>query len=130
MKITLLFISFFYLSFPAIAQDTIAVNVMYEFRHINDLEHPESPYTTNMILSIGKASSRYCSEKLYNENDKKAIEAKRKQQERMAGAPSGTLTAVAGGPLLTIGKQGAIINEQSTCCAYHGCRPWYRPRHG
>jgi GLPGLI family protein len=112
MKKIIVLYCFYILCAPAFAQDTVKLNVVYEFSYVRDLENNKDPYKANMILSLGKNSSRYCPEKLFNENDKKAIAARKRQQERMEGSPSGSTTVVAGSPMLTISKHGAIINEE------------------
>lgn len=95
----------------AFAQETIVLNVVYEFRYVRDLENKDMPYISNMVLSLGKQSSRYCTEKLYNENDKNGQLQKLKQQQ-VSTASAKPMTVVAGGPLLIVGKYGAIINEE------------------
>ncbi len=95
----------------AFAQETIVLNAVYEFRYVRDLEHKDMPYISNMVLSLGKQSSRYCTEKLYNENDKNAQLQRQKQQPAQATSAR-PMAAVAGGPLLIVGKYGAIINEE------------------
>lgn len=94
-----------------IAQETIVLNVMYEFKYVRDLENKDAPYQSNMILSLGKQTSRYCTEKLYNENDKNAQARKQKQQQAQAMS-SRPMTVATGGPLLRVGRYGAIINEE------------------
>lgn len=95
----------------SLAQETISLNVVYEFRYVRDLGNKNIPYITNMILSLGKHSSRYCTEKLYNENDKNAILARQKQQQVLSTSARPTVT-VSGGPMLLVNKFGAIINEE------------------
>lgn len=95
----------------AFAQETIVLNVVYEFRYVRDLDNKDMPYISNMVLSLGKQSSRYCTEKLYNENDKNA-ELRRQKQQQAQATSARPLTAAAGGPLLIVGKYGAIINEE------------------
>lgn len=96
---------------PALAQEKIVLNVIYEFRYVRDLSRENEPYNAIMVLSLGKNSSRYCSEKLYSENDKNAILEKQKQQKQI-GMSSKPITTVSGGPLLKINNNGAIINEE------------------
>ena len=112
MKKNIMFFGFLLLSIHSFAQETIKLNVVYEFNYIRDLENKDVPYKTNMVLSLGTNSSRYCTEKLFNENDKNAIEARKKEQERTDNAPSGSMLVVTGGPVLMVGKYGAIINEE------------------
>jgi GLPGLI family protein len=91
------------------AQETIVLNVVYEFKYVRDLENKDMPYISNMVLSLGKQSSRYCTEKLYNENDKNAQLQKQQQAQAVSAKP---MAVAAGGPLLIVGKYGAIINEE------------------
>ncbi len=93
------------------AQESISLNVTYEFSYVRDLESKEVPYTANMILSLGKQSSRYCTEKLYMDNNKRIQDEKKKQQEQASASPQ-PMTVVSGGPLLIVNKHGAIINEE------------------
>ncbi|MBX2922156.1 MAG: GLPGLI family protein [Chitinophagaceae bacterium] len=112
MKKNIILLSLLLLSVFAFAQEAIKLNVTYKFSYVRDLENKEAPYTSNMVLSLGKTSSRYCTEKLFNDNDKKIIEARKKEQERLQSMPSSGMTAVVGGPTLTVGKYGVIINEE------------------
>lgn len=93
------------------AQETISINVIYEFKYVRDTARRDHPYTASMILSLGKQSSRYCAEKLYLENDKNAAKKRAAQQERQQ-VSSGRTTIVSGGPMLIVNKYGAIINEE------------------
>ena len=90
------------------SQERVSLNVIYEFSYVRDLAARDNPYKTNMVLSLGKSTSRYCTEKLYNNKTKKDIE---KNVSRQSTAPKPTVV-VAGGPLLIINKYGAIINEE------------------
>lgn len=95
----------------AFAQEPITFNVVYEFRYVRDLMQKENPYTTNMILSIGKNTSRYCTEKLYKDNDKNSIRDRKKQQDQQQISSKPTTTVV-GGPMLLVGKAGVAIQEE------------------
>jgi len=95
----------------ALAQETIVLNVVYEFKYVRDLDNRDMPYISNMVLSLGKQSSRYCTEKLYNENDKNAQLQRQKQQQALSTSAR-PMTVAAGGPLLIVGKYGSIINEE------------------
>src|SRR6201996_1045673 len=39
--------------------DTAGLMVHYKFSHVRDTAHPESPYTENMVLFVGKSASAY-----------------------------------------------------------------------
>lgn len=94
-----------------VAQEPVTLNVTYEFVYVRDLERKNTPYTSNMILSLGRQTSRYCSEKLFRENDK-AAQGQKKRQQEVQNMPSGSLVTVSGGPLLIVNRHGAIINEE------------------
>lgn len=94
------------------AQVPVKLNVVYAFTYVRDLDQPENPFQSNMILSIGKGQSRYCPELLYNDNDPKAIAARKKAQEKMENAPSGSIPVASGGPMLTVSKYGALVKEE------------------
>ncbi len=96
------------------SQDNILLNVYYEFRYVRDLTKINDAYTDTMVLSLGKTTSRYCTESLFNLNDKRAIEAKRKEQERLSNAPSSSFIVVTGSRFLKVNKYGAIIEEEIT----------------
>jgi GLPGLI family protein len=106
------FICFLLFSNFIFSQDVVKINVVYEFSYVRDLENKEMPYKNNMVLSVGKNSSRYCSEKLFNDNDKKILEARKKERERLQSISLASMPTVAGGPMLTIGKSGPIITEE------------------
>lgn len=92
-------------------QEAITLNITYEFKYVRDSAKRNNPYTASMILSVGKQQSRYCSEKLYQENDKNVLKKRAEQQARISSSPGGAIP-VAGGPLLVVNKYGAIINEE------------------
>ena len=112
MKIQLTILSILFLSASVFAQDIIKFNVVYEFKYVRDLENKDVPYSSNMVLSLGKSSSRYCTQKMFNDNDRKLLEARKKDLERLQTIPAASMPTVAGGPMLTVGKSGAIINEE------------------
>lgn len=91
------------------AQDQTILNVVYEFTYVRDLENKETPYKDNMILSLGKHQSRYCPEKLYNDN---SLENIKKQQALQNIPTTSATTVVVGGPLLSINNSGALISEE------------------
>jgi GLPGLI family protein len=95
------------------AQDKIVLNVTYTFAYVRDLENKGDPYTADMVLSLGKHNSRYCSEKLFNERDATAQREKARQRQQQ-DPPRGPQVTVSGGPLLIVNDHGAIINEEIT----------------
>lgn len=92
-----------------VAQDQTVLNVVYEFTYVRDLENKETPYKDNMILSLGKQHSRYCTEKLYNDN---SLENIKKRQARQNIPTTAATTVLVGSPLLTINNSGPIISEE------------------
>lgn len=94
------------------AQETVLINVVYEFKYVRDLADKANPYTTNMVLSLGHKSSRYCTEKMYLEN-KTQLDMKEKmtQQAGIENNPQPKQVFM-GGPMLTINKYGTLLNEQ------------------
>jgi GLPGLI family protein len=94
------------------AQETVLINVVYEFKYVRDLADKDNPYITNMVLSLGKNNSRYCSEKMYLEN--KTQPDTKETMDQQAGKESSPMTkiVVMGGPMLTLNKYGTLINEQ------------------
>jgi GLPGLI family protein len=48
-------------TFKGFAQqgEPVILNVIYQFKHINDLKKPDKPYEEEMILRLGKTESRY-----------------------------------------------------------------------
>ncbi|MBL7731476.1 MAG: GLPGLI family protein [Chitinophagaceae bacterium] len=99
------------LAIAGFSQETVSLNVVYEFRYARDIAAKDSLYTANMVLSLGRNTSRYCTEKLYLENDKNAIKRRLAQQLRQNNAAK-PAEVVSGGPLLLVNKYGAIINEE------------------
>ena len=95
------------------AQEKILLNVRYDFIYVRDLENKAEPYRENMILSLGKQSSRYCSERLYNEKEASAAREKELEKRRQVLSSRPTIV-VNGGPLLLVSNQGTIINEEIT----------------
>lgn len=109
MSKTIIVLAILFVSNLSNAQERVLLNVTYEFRYVRDLANPDAPYETNMTLSLGKHSSRYCTQKLYYENSDGAKHEREKQQENISAKP---LKVVSGGPLLLVNKHGAIINEE------------------
>lgn len=112
MKRQIAIFGFMIIANVVIAQDVVKYNVIYTFKYVRDLENKDVPYSSTMVLSLGKSSSRYCTEKLFKRNDKKILEARKKEQEHLQALPSASMITVAGGPMLTVGKSGAIIDEE------------------
>lgn len=94
------------------AQNIAQVNIIYEFRYVRDLSNKDNIYKSNMVLSVAKNKSRYCTEKIFNDNDEKILESRKKEQDQLQSTFSTTLTSVSGGPILSIGKSGVLINEE------------------
>jgi GLPGLI family protein len=95
-----------------IAQETISLNVVYEFRYVRDLTQKDNPYIYNMVLSLGKGASRYCTEREYKEKNK-SIARKKQQQQAQASASSKPVRTVRSvGPGLYVGRSGVIIREE------------------
>lgn len=112
MKKNLMLIMLMFLSATLFAQDKIDFNVVYEFSYVRDLDQADTPYETNMVLSLGEKSSRFSTEKLFTSTSRRLIEERKKELEKMRVMPSsGTKTAI-GSPMLIVGKYGAIINEE------------------
>ena len=112
MKRQLTILCILFLSNTVFAQDIVKFNVVYEFKYVRDLENKDIPYISNMVLSLGKSSSRYCTQKMFNDNDKKLLEARKNELERLKTIPAASMPTVAGGPMLTVGKSGAMIIEE------------------
>ncbi|OQP63996.1 hypothetical protein A3860_21485 [Niastella vici] len=93
------------------AQESISLNVVYEFSYVRDLSQKDNPYISNMVLSLGKGTSRYCTEKDYKDNDRNSIAKRKLQQTQTAAAPR-PVKAVAGGPALFVGRSGVAIREE------------------
>ncbi len=93
------------------AQDQVLFNVTYEFKYVRDLTDKENPYTDKMVLSVGKNSSRYTSEKMYDRVDTKR-KAEKADAEKVAGQGLVPKVMVSGKPLLLVSNNGVDINEQ------------------
>jgi GLPGLI family protein len=103
--------------YGSFAQETIAYNVMYEFRYVRDLANKSNPYVQNMILTIGQHTSRYISERDYKEYNKymakKKLQAQRPAQAMPAtAAPAASAKPVYGGYPLKVVRSGAAILEE------------------
>ncbi len=105
----ILFILLLMVAQVAPAQERVSVNVVYEFSHIRDLSQKDNPYVMNMVLSVGKTTSRYCTEKELREHVSKS-EIK-KQQQKIATSP-GPMITVVGGPGVRVTKSGVVDREE------------------
>ncbi len=94
------------------AQDATQLNVLYEVNYIRDLSLPQQPLTDSLMLSLGKETSRFVSQKTFKNNTKELIAARKKQQEQMASVGSSTIVNATGMPVLSIKNSGAIVNEE------------------
>lgn len=98
--------------FTLLSQERVSINVVYEFNYVRDLENAANPYKANMVLSIGKNTSRFVEESVFNENNKSVIAAQKKQQEKAATVASSKMITVTGSPMLFITNAGAIVREE------------------
>ncbi len=103
---TAIFISLMQASF---AQETARLNVIYEFRYVRDASQKDVPYISDMILTLGRNTSRYCSELFYKDNNTNNKNQGNQNQSQMSPQP---MTVVSGGPLLRVGKYGVDIREE------------------
>lgn len=110
MKRKLLFISLLvFTNFSgAFSQEPVIYNVVYEFKYVRDLSQRNNPLITNMVLSLGKQSSRFCSQQLYY--DRNPSLQKKENQVQSTAKPS---VVTSGGPMLFVGKAGVFINEET-----------------
>jgi len=94
------------------AQETISYNVVYEFRYERDLVNKSNPYVSNMVLSLGQNSSRYISERDYNENNKYIASKKQQTQAMPAKAAATANKASSGGFPLNATRSGVARQEE------------------
>jgi GLPGLI family protein len=92
-------------------QPNSSLQVVYEFKYVRDLARPDDPYTANMVLSLSPQGSRYCTQKLYEEQEQQRLRQSQVQAEQKALSAQPAMV-VSGGPLLRVNKYGAIINEE------------------
>ncbi|GAB1405346.1 hypothetical protein MASR1M74_25270 [Lentimicrobium sp.] len=93
------------------AQDPVLFNIIYEFKYVRDLADKENPFTDKMILSVGKNSSRYISEKMYNQLQREQS-ADNADKALVGEQGLGQKMAVSGGPLLMVNNNNVVIDEQ------------------
>lgn len=79
--------------------EPIILNVTYTLVHINNLNDKENPVKTDMVLSIGKTSSRYLTAEVF-----RRINAPRPKP--VAGA-----RVVSGFPIVQVSPSGGIVDE-------------------
>lgn len=91
----------------SVAQEGVLLNVVYEFKYVRDLQRKDNPYVSNMVLSLGKSTSRYCSEREFNANSSSS----KKQQQNFPDPSMPTITVV-GGPAILMGRYGVAIREE------------------
>ena len=94
------------------AQETTVLNVIYDFTYTRDLADTAHRYKAEMVLSTGKTSSRYSTREAFNRNSPSAIRLARQREAAASNAGGGAAVAVAGGPMLTVGNAGTMINEE------------------
>ena len=93
------------------AQDPVLFNIIYEFKYVRDLADKENPYTDKMILSVGKNSSRYITEKMYNQLQRE--QSSDNADKVLVGEQGlGQNKAVSGGPLLLLNNNNVVIDEE------------------
>lgn len=100
----------------SLAQETISLTVVYEFRYVRDLAKKDNPYIYNMALSLGKTTSRYCTEREYKNHNKSMARLKQQQQKVQPLTPTsgsaGPVKIVTGSPTLFVGRSGILIKEE------------------
>ena len=93
------------------AQEPILFHITYEFTHVRDLSDKEKLFTDNMILSVGKNSSRYISEKMYDQLQSRT-DSKIPDNILITEKESGQRTVVSGSPLLIVDNDNVVVDEQ------------------
>lgn len=89
------------------SQIPAAYHVFYKFVYIRDLANKSNPYTADMVLTLGNGAGRYCTERLFSSM------MRSRNPPTVTQTPSGgQMITVVGRPGLSIGKQGALINEE------------------
>ncbi|MEX6690955.1 GLPGLI family protein [Danxiaibacter flavus] len=68
LKYYLIFSTVLFVNIVAAQGEFSQLKVVYEFKHVRDLRQKNSPYISDMVLSIGKTSSIYTSQFLYSVN--------------------------------------------------------------
>lgn len=99
---------FLFCSFSLSAQEPVVYTVVYDFSHVRDANYPEKPYRSEMMLSVGKSSSRFGSVTDYQSY--KQFKDRAKQPVVVSAAPR---KVVMGRPLLLTSKsEEAEYREQ------------------
>jgi GLPGLI family protein len=94
------------------SQEMTILNVVYDFSYVRDLADTANRYKAEMILSVGKQSSRYTTRELFDRNSPSAIKLNKQIEEKANTAIPGTAIVAVGGPLLNVTNAGALINEE------------------
>lgn len=90
------------------SQESVNLNVRYSFIHVRDSENIKEPFEETVILSVADKSSRYCSERRYNEVNKTEIDKNKSNKIQN----SGSVQVVSGGPLLLVNNSGPLMKEE------------------
>lgn len=77
----------------------IILNVTYTFIHTNNLNDRENPIKKDMVLSVGKSSSRYITEEVFN------------RANAPRPKPVGATRFAAGMPMVVVGPNGGTVDE-------------------
>ncbi len=91
-----------------VAQEKITLHIKYEFLHSRNAEQVDVISKENVVLSVSDKSSRYCSERRYNE----VMQIAEKKSTGNAGQNSGSAKVVSGGPLLLVNNSGPLMKEE------------------
>ncbi|ADQ17903.1 Protein of unknown function, Porph ging [Leadbetterella byssophila DSM 17132] len=88
-------------------QEPVVYHVVYDSTLILDLHAPNSPYKQEMILSIGKNSSRYCEMEIF-----KIHNNKNQKNEPQPVINTTSARTVVGRPVLPVSNKGIVFREQ------------------
>jgi GLPGLI family protein len=88
-------------------QEPVVYHVVYDSTLILDLHAPNSPYKQEMILSIGKSSSRYCEMEIF-----KIHNNKNQKNEPQPVINTRSARTVVGRPVLPVSNKGIVFREQ------------------
>lgn len=112
MKKYLVVFVVFFVCLKLSAQEMTVLNVVYDFSYKRDLGDTSNPYKSEMILSIGKSTSRYTTRDLFNRNSAAAIKLNKQREEKASTAGAATTAVAVGGPMLNVTNAGTVINEE------------------
>lgn len=79
--------------------DRVVIHVVYQFVHVNNLNNKEKPFKKEMVLSVGKNSSRYIGAEVFD-----LVSTPRR-------APMPGTKVYQGKPGVMVNSQGVVINE-------------------